>query len=163
MATASLVSKLSRQLARLENGTLIFILTITIVLAVLQIFLRNALQSGLPWIDPLVRILVLWLGLIGAMIATRERRHIRIDILSRYLGPVARRWSNRITDVIATSVCGVIAWYGVEFVYFEYQDGMRLFGGIPVWLSESIIPFAFFIMAMRYLLSALAPQQQRED
>ena len=33
----------------------------------------------------LIRILVLWVGLVGAMVASREDDHIHIDLLERYL------------------------------------------------------------------------------
>ena len=54
-------------------------------LAFLQIFLRNVFTTGLAWGDLVLRNLVLWIGFIGATLATREGKHINIDILSRSL------------------------------------------------------------------------------
>jgi TRAP-type C4-dicarboxylate transport system permease small subunit len=61
---------------RIEDGILAAVLTLMIALAVVQILLRNFFGAGFIWGDMLVRILVLWIGLIGAMIATRQNKHI---------------------------------------------------------------------------------------
>jgi len=72
-------------LYRVENGILVVLLLSMLAMAVFQIVLRNLFESGIVWGDILVRILVLWVGLAGAMVASRKGNHINIDILSRYL------------------------------------------------------------------------------
>ena len=72
------------RLHRAEDGLLALLLSVMIVLAGTQILMRNLFDSGFVWIDPLLRVGVLWLGLIGATVATRNNKHIRIDLLSHY-------------------------------------------------------------------------------
>ena len=74
----------AQRLHRAEDALLVLLLSAMIVLAATQIMLRNFFDSGFVWIDPLLRVLVLWLGLIGATVATRNNRHIRIDLLSGF-------------------------------------------------------------------------------
>ena len=159
----SIIPRLYRFFLRLEESLLVIILLCTIIFAVTQILLRNFLHAGIPWGDSLVRILVLWLGLIGAMIASRNHRHIKIDILSRHLNPVNQTRLRRFTDVITSAVCFIVAWYAFSFVMIEYQDGMTAFESVPVWVTQIIIPYAFFTMAVRYLLSALLPHSIQSD
>ena len=155
--------RLYRFLLRFEESLLVIILLCTIIFAVAQIFLRNFFHYGIPWGDSLVRILVLWLGLIGAMIASRNHRHIKIDIISRHLNPANQILMRRFTDIITSSVCFIVAWYAFAFVKIEFQDGMIAFENVPVWLTEAIIPFAFITMAARYLLSALLPHRMQSE
>jgi len=82
---------------KLEDGLLVLLLVSMIVIASVQILLRNVFDAGFSWGDPLLRIMVLWVGLLGAMIATRNNNHISIDVLSRYLS----KRSQRITGVIS--------------------------------------------------------------
>jgi TRAP-type C4-dicarboxylate transport system permease small subunit len=159
----SIIPRLYRFFLRFEESLLVIILLCTITFAVTQILLRNFLHAGIPWGDSLVRILVLWLGLIGAMIASRNHRHIKIDILSRHLNPVNQTRLRRFTDVITSAVCFIVAWYAFSFVMIEYQDGMTAFESVPVWVTQIIIPYAFFTMAVRYLLSALLPHSIQSD
>ena len=72
-------------LNRLEEVLLIFLLALMVFLAFLPILFRNVIATGLIWIDPLLRHLVLWVALLGASQATRQERHIKIDLLSNYL------------------------------------------------------------------------------
>ena len=55
------------------------------MLALAQILLRNVFDIGFLWLESLLKIQVLWLALQGAMIGTRQGRHIRIDLLTRIL------------------------------------------------------------------------------
>ena len=70
--------------AATERLLLVIVLLLLILLAVLQILLRNLFDTSLFWIDPFNRLLVLWLAVLGAMVATREREHIAIDALKHY-------------------------------------------------------------------------------
>ena len=99
----------AQRLHRAEDALLVFLLSAMIVLAATQILLRNFLDSGFVWIDPLLRVLVLWLGLIGATVATRNNRHIRIDLLSRFFSRNVHRLIQSIIGQISAWTCLVIA------------------------------------------------------
>lgn len=140
-----------------ETFLLLFFLLLTILLASAQILLRNFFDSGIFWADSALRVMVLWIGMIGAMFATRNKKHIRIDILSHYLPAQLRNNVWRITEMITAIVCGIVAFYSIEFIQYEYQDGSIAFANVPVWLCETIIPIAFIVMALRYLAYSFMP------
>jgi len=139
-------------LQKIEDYILVGLLLVMIFMAVLQIFLRNLFDSGILWGDPLIRILVLWIGLIGAMIASRNNHHISIDIISRYLSDKTKKITNFITAIFTTLVCVVMAYYSFVFVIMEKEDSQMAFANIPTWICESIIPIAFTIISIRYII-----------
>ncbi|WP_457552028.1 TRAP transporter small permease [Desulfobacula sp.] len=141
-----------RILQKLEDGILIGLLLLMIFIAVLQIFLRNLFNSGILWGDPLVRVLVLWIGLIGAMVASRNDHHISIDVLSRYLPDQIKKLSHLMISLFTTMVCAVMAYYSIVFVIMEKDAGLIAFATIPTWVCESIIPVSFAIISFRYLI-----------
>jgi len=147
--------RLSHITTLFENGLMALLLTSMIVLAASQIVMRNVWDTGLSWSDPLLRIMVLWLGLFGAMAATRSHEHISIDILSRFLPPFWKRIARLVTDLFSAAICALIAYHATLFVLMEKEDGMIAFGNIPAWICESIIPIGFGVMALRFLLSFL--------
>jgi TRAP-type C4-dicarboxylate transport system permease small subunit len=153
------LARFKRLVGHVEDGLLVALLGSMILLATAQILLRNLWDTGLIWADPSLRIAVLWIALLGAMAATRDNNHIRIDLLTRFLPPRARRWALLITDLFSSLVCGLLAWHGGRFVYFEWQDGNSLFSSVPAWACELIIPLAFGIMALRFLLNGLLQLQ----
>ena len=139
----------------IENTLLVLILTAMIGLAGSQIMLRNLFDSGIGWGDPVLRVLVLWIGMLGAMIATQQDKHIRIDLLSRYLSPSWRDRAARLNSLFAAVVCSLLAWHSGRFVYFEWQDSNTLVNNIPIWVAELVLPFGFAVMALHFVLLML--------
>jgi len=145
--------KLSRLIHLLEDGLLVLTLGSMIALALTQIILRNLFDTGIEWSDPLLRVLVLWLGLLGAIAATRQNHHISIDVISRLLPKAGRIATGIISNLFSATICAVISYYAARFVMMEYQDGITAFASVPSWLCESIIPFGFGLMALRFLIN----------
>ena len=139
-------------LRRLEDAILVGLLLLMIGMAVTQIFLRNLFGAGIVWSDVMVRILVLWVGLIGAMVASRQDNHIAIDILNRYLPERAKIYTNFVIKLFTALICTIAAYYSMLFVQMEFTDGGMAFARVPTWLCEVIIPFAFTVIALRYFL-----------
>ena len=154
-----------RFLVRAEDTILALLLTGMILLAAAQIFSRNLFSVGLTWGEPLLRVLVLWLTLLGAMAATRESHHIRIDALSRFLPDWGNRAARRITDLFSALICGLLAWHAGRFVHADWQDGLELYTGVPSWAAEVIMPIGFGVMTLRFLIQAVAghPSQRRRS
>ena len=134
-----------------EDALLILMLATMILLAGGQIILRNFFDTGIDWAPPLLRLLVLWLALLGGMAATRANNHIAIDLISRFLPERLKRIADAVTRLFTAVVCGIIAWYAAEFVWMEYQDQMILFADVPAWAGEIIIPIGFASIALRNL------------
>jgi len=134
---------------------LILLLSAMIVLAAAQIALRNIWESGIVWGDPLTKVLVLWVALLGAMTATRDGRHINIDLLSRFLPPKAKTASRLITDLFTAVVCAVLAYHAARLLLIDREAGTLAFTSVPTWVCELIIPIGFGVMALRFLSAFL--------
>lgn len=144
-----------RWLHRLEDSLLIVSLMSMLLMALAQIVLRNFFDAGFLWAESFLRILVLWVAMLGAMVATRERNHINIDLLSRLLKPSLFRPINALARLFAAVICFVAAWYCVEYITYEYEDGTIAFASVPVWVCQSILPIGFAIMGVRFLTTLL--------
>ena len=142
-------------LYRVENGILVVLLLSMLAMAVFQIVLRNLFESGIVWGDILVRILVLWVGLAGAMVASRKSNHINIDILSRYLPKRAGSAIKSAVEFLTAAVCSVAAFYTLRFVKIEFEEGGMAFAQVPIWVCEAIIPIAFIVIALRYFILSI--------
>ena len=154
---ASTSNRIIRLIDKLEDGLLILILSIMIILAVYQIISRNLFSEGLVWIDPLLRMSVLWIGLAGAIVATRSDKHIRIDVFVKYLPRKIHPYVKRIVYLFAVFICVLIGWHAARFVYSEYEYSTMAFGNIPAWVTAIIIPISFFLIAFRYTLLFISP------
>jgi len=157
------LSRLRRIVLLVEDGLLAFILGSMVLLAGTQILLRNVFDSGITWGEPTLRVMVLWVALLGAMVATRNGNHIRIDILTHILPGKYHHIAHRLTDLFAGIVCALLAWHGGRFVVFEWEDGSLLFGSVPAWICEIIIPVGFAVMALRFLLGATPAAEEAKQ
>lgn len=141
-----------RILQKLEDGVLIGLLLLMVFVAAFQILARNLFGSGIRSGDELIRVLVLWISLMGAMIASRNNSHINIDLISRYLPDHIKKYSTVLVGFFTSFICSVMACFSFDFVMMEKADGVIAFSGIPVWVCQSIIPVSFAIISIRYLL-----------
>jgi len=146
---------LDEKLSRVEQVLIAVLLTVMILLAFAQIVLRNFFASGIDWGDALVRYLVVWVGFIGAAVATKEGKHITIDVLSRGLTGAGNRAIRAISHFVSAAVCGMLTWAGIKFIFFEAQMGGVVFFKLPVWVPELIIPLTFGLMTLRYSMRLL--------
>lgn len=137
-------------LHRIEDTLLVTILLAMVTLAFSQIVMRNFLGTGSIWLDPLLRVLVLWVGLLGALVATRQNKQISVDVLTRFLPERLKSISDIITRTFAAIISAIIAWHSFLFLIDEWNSGVMAFASVPAWLPESIIPIGFAVIALRY-------------
>lgn len=143
---------LVRVLDAIENTLLVLMLVVMLSVAITQIVLRNFFDSGLIWADGFLQVMVLWIGLVGAVAASRDDRQITVDALTRFIAPRFKPWLRVVTDFFTGGLAGVLAWHAGRLVAIEKLDGMTSFGSVPLWVCELILPVAFGLIALRYIL-----------
>ncbi len=151
-----------RWLHRVEDGVLVATVLVMVALAAGQIVLRGAFGTGVLWIDPMLRSLVLWIGMLGALAASRTGQHIAIDVVTRAL---PRRWRLPVRGVacaFTAVVCAGFAWHGARYTALEVEMASEAFAGIPQWSIVAILPIAFALIGVRFALFAGAFFRGRE-
>lgn len=143
-----------RTVSRIEEAILCLLLTAMIMLACVQIVLRFFFASGFVWADPLLRYLVLWAGLFGAAIATKNCKHISIDILSHLLPDRFKPGLQVVLNFFSAAVCAVLTYAAINFVRDEATYGGGGILDIPSWALNSVFPLAFGIIAWRFIFLA---------
>ena len=151
----TLLRTIERSLFRVESILIVVILLFMVVFAFLQVVLRNFWGKGFLWGDIFLRHLVLWVGFLGASIATRDNRHINIDITTRSMPPNLRRIVHVATSLIAAGVSVVLTKAAITFVALERESETILFGNVPTWWLQVIIPVGFALIGFRFVLRAL--------
>lgn len=169
---ASRVDKQSNRLLvwlhRFEDSLLAIMLTSMIVLACVQILLRNTVGWNFTWGDPTVRVLVLWVGMLGALAASRGNRHITVDVLSTFMSARYKAWSQAIGSLFTAIICGLLAWYSLAFVREEFSFDTQgpicadwlaageATGCVPAWSLQAILPVCFALMSLRFAIWSIS-------
>jgi len=142
--------RVDEKIGRVEKVLVVTLLTTMILVAFSQIVLRNFFATGLSWGDSVVRYLVVWVGFIGAAIATRESKHITIDVVSQWRTESESMTIHSISQLLSAIICGLLTFAAIKFISFEAQMGTTVFFNLPVWVPELIIPVSFGLMTLRF-------------
>ena len=145
-----LAERLARWGRATEDALLVGMLAVMVLLAGVQILARNFLGEGLVWSDQLLRILVLWVGVLGALAASRDNNHIVIDLVPKLLPARAKRGIEILIFAFTSAVSALVAWHAARFVIAEYGYSQPLLGPVPGWVFQTIIPLGFGLIAWRY-------------
>lgn len=141
--------------AKIENFLLVFLLSLMILFAFFQIPLTKIYP--IQGIETLLRHLVLWVGFLGATLATRDERHINIDVLSR----IAKgRWKiagEFLTNLFATVVCWFLLMAAISVIKDSKSFGetVSIFIDIPTWTIQLIFVLGFGLMIFRFSIKML--------
>jgi TRAP-type C4-dicarboxylate transport system permease small subunit len=148
-------ARVDRFARSLETWLIVLILGGLILLGAAQIVLRNFFSIGFAWGDGLARLAVLWLGLLGALAASRDGRHIAMGAVIRWLQPRLRIVVGVCADVFGAGVSAALAWASWAFVSDSREFGDTMLGDVPAWWLQSIMPVAFALIAWQFVAQAV--------
>jgi TRAP-type C4-dicarboxylate transport system permease small subunit len=145
-------SRLERAGRVAEDTLLVLILGGMVLLAAGQIVLRNFFDIGFIWGDELLRLMVLWIAVAGAVAASRNDKHINVAILDRYLPGRLKAVVRALIQLFTASVCGIVCWQSARFVATTHEFGDVLLGSVPAWILQAVLPIGFGLITWRYLV-----------
>ncbi len=142
-------------IARFEEMLLSLFLVVMILLACYQIALRWFTSGGIIWIDPLLRYLVLWSGLLGAVLATARDGHISLDVIGYLLSDRVKDGIRVLTCTFSTVVSLFLLRATLLFIHSEIEFGSGGLFGLPSWGWNLIFPIAFAMISFHFGIATL--------
>ncbi|MBI4040476.1 MAG: TRAP transporter small permease [Deltaproteobacteria bacterium] len=142
-------------ISKIETFILVIFILFMIFFSFAQVVLRSFFDSGFPWADAMLRNMVLWVGFVGASLATQEDRHIKIDALTAFLSPTWKKISDCVTSFVTVGISCIFVFASVRFVRMEYVAETHTFLNMPFWIVQMIIPIGFGLISLRFLLRFL--------
>ncbi len=124
------------------------------VLPVLELALRALLNKGVPGSSGYVQNLTLWVAFLGAMLASREGRHLNLSTGADLLPPRFHEIAATLVAMASTAVASGLFWASLQFVRSEKASPASIAGWLPIWMVESILPAAFMVIALRFVVQA---------
>jgi TRAP-type C4-dicarboxylate transport system permease small subunit len=137
---------------KIEEITLCSLLGTMIILACLQIVLRTFFASGLLWADALLRYLVLWCGLLGAVAATGQGKHIALDIAGNHIPKAIKPWLTLLSNLFCVITAAGLTWAACRFLVGEIEFGAAGPLSLPLWFWNVIFPLAFGLITLKHLI-----------
>lgn len=177
----SILGRLAWWAGRTEDAILIIVLFFMALIPVVERLGRAWFGIGIPGATEYLQHLTLWIAFLGAVLATREGKHLKIIAALNWLPPRVSRVMECIAAFISATVCIGLFGASLELVVAEapalppwtarvipdfveqWLEPFGLFqtssfatvaGWIPIWLAEAVMPFGFAVMAIRFILGA---------
>jgi C4-dicarboxylate transporter DctM subunit len=153
MAAPRQVGAIAASAWRVEDGLTAAALALMALLPAIEPALRAALGVGIPGTTGYVENLTLWVAYLGAMVATREGRHLDLSTGMLRLPPAVKRLARHLVAFVSTAVATGLFWASLQFVRAEVAVPLRIGGWMPIALAEAILPVAFAAMMLRFALA----------
>lgn len=151
-----MLDKAGRFLHRFETYLLAVLLTALLLMSVAQIVMRVFFDTGFIWAETVSRQGVLWLALLGALSATREKKHISIDALPRFLPAKIHQLVWTISQLAAAAITAALTWYGWGMVQLEREAPGVFVANIPSWWPMSVFVAGFGFISLRFVFAAFS-------
>ncbi|MCL2210897.1 MAG: TRAP transporter large permease subunit [Treponema sp.] len=129
----------------------IFCITVIILMAIfplLELAAHSLFKTGIPASTGFIAHFLLFTALIAGMICTRDESHLAISIIQYLPKESIKERLKVFANLISSFVSVVIACSSISFMKMGLDPGK--IGFIPKRILVSIIPIAFFIIALRF-------------
>ena len=139
---------------------LLVVLVIALVTSVAwQVMSRYLLSDPSPWTEELARFLLIWIGMLGASLAFRERAHLGLELLPAKLEGMSATMLRFFTlAVIAFFAATVLIAGGGNLVSLTWE--LRQYSavlGMPIAWVYSVVPLTGVLIVFYCLVQALEP------
>jgi len=143
-----------RALVRLEDLIASFALLVMVLLPLSEIVARKAFGRGIPGSGPIVQHLTLWVGFLGAAIASRDGKLLALATGTFIPPGLWRRGADILAAAFGACAATLLAWGGYQMVAAEREVGTQIGAGIPTWIAQAVLPVAFALIAVRLVWRA---------
>jgi TRAP-type C4-dicarboxylate transport system permease small subunit len=110
---------------------------------------RYFFNSPIQWAEELARYSFIWVVFLGAVVCTKRKRHIVIDILQQSLPARPTAWARLLVDCCTVGIALVIAYYGWKLTASATQITATL--QIPHYVIYAVVPVSAALIILHTL------------
>ncbi len=141
-------------IVRVENTIALLAMAGIIVIPLGEIVLRKWFSTGIPGAAPFAQHLTMWVGMLGAAIAARDGKLLSLATGEFLAHSKTAHAAKLVAATVGAAVSTVFAVGGLSLVTLDRVDGAEIAAGVPVWVADLVLPFAFGLIALRLVWGA---------
>jgi tripartite ATP-independent transporter DctM subunit len=134
----------------IERALVAFLLLMMVLLPAASTLARRLLGRELPGSSVLAQHITLWVGFLGALLATASGRHLALSTLDVIPEGTPRRAARIFGQAVSAATCALLAWASVQLVEAEWDGFGQVAFGIRVAWSQLVMPLGFAVMTLRF-------------
>ena len=139
-----------KQGTRLERALLAFFLVAMVALPAASTLSRRFLGRELPGTGQLAQHITLWVGFLGALLATLTNHHLALSTLDVVPEGKPRRIARFFGLTVSAAASALLTYASVRLVQAEWDGFGEVAFGIRVAWSQLVMPVGFGLMALRF-------------
>jgi TRAP-type C4-dicarboxylate transport system permease small subunit len=132
---------------KLCSRLLLFLGVAMTVLILLQVFFRFVIYLPFPWSEECARYLMIWMGMLGSVIALQQGRHIGVTFFMEKFPTSLQKPARALTQAGMILFLGILCWQGILFSLFN-ADQMSPAMEIPMIIPFGAIPVGSAMMIL---------------
>ena len=125
-------------------------------LILLQVFFRFVIYLPFPWSEEAARYLMIWMGMLGSVIALKQQRHIGVTFFVEKLPKLPQKLVQVFVYCTMAGFLGILFWQGLVFARFnadQLSPAMRIsmlipFSAIPAGAAMMILVIATDLLVL---------------
>lgn len=134
-----------------EDHALALVLAAMMVLPLIEAALRRLFQTGISNQTSIVQHLVLVVGMLGAGIAAREKRLLKLGFGEGLLKGAWRPFGRAVSGGVGVALSTWLCIAALRFVLSEARAGGMLAYSVPLWPVQAFLPLGFAIITARMI------------
>ena len=150
-----------KRLKWFEGVVATFTFTVMAILPFTEAFARILGMISIPASQVIVQHLTLWVGLIGAVLATRRNKLLALTQRPLFAVEGKFHLGRYIAKLMTFLVLVSLAWGSWELVKVEMQYPMDIAPNIPRWFAMLIMPIGFALMSLQIFIKSYSNQYYR--
>ena len=136
----------------LEEYMVVILTSIMTILLFLQVLFRFVLNLPLAWVEEISLYSMVWLCYFGCSLAIRKREHLKMEIITNFLRPKAKKVFDLISLVLFFAFAVFVLYHVTLLTADILQRGqVTAVLEIPKWIPYAGVPVAFLLMLIRMI------------
>lgn len=112
--------------------------------------------GGFIWAQKLALVLMMWVAMIGASMATYDRSHLALEMGEKLWPAKALRFVKAFAHALTSGFCVLFLIFSLDVLSHQQTEDsvIATFDSFKTWHAFLVVPYAFAMMAVRFLAQA---------
>ena len=150
--------KIKEFIKRSENILTIGVFSFLAIFPAVEIITRILGRPGIPASPILVQHMTLWIGFIGAVLATRQNKLLSLTREPLFSPDSVFINFRFIAKNISFVIIVALFWGSISLVMIEYNYPIQISPGVYRWFIQLIMPIGFLLIAFQIFLKSSKEQ-----
>ena len=160
-----LIHRLGRFVGQFSDHLIGWLLLISVLLNLAQVFTRYAINAPLFWTEEMVRYTTVWLTFAGAAAASLYGDHMDMNLFADVKNPRFQAFHQAALQGVVLVFCVLIVWQGTKFCILNGMQtspamGMKM---VYVYAATTVGGVMLAIVSLHKIAAALWPQSDQTE